>query len=387
MKIALVTPLPLETHGVAYYSHHLLESFLEQGEGWEFLVFATSRTRPHHDPKLKVFPVLETNGDYSARVAREIIESRPNLVHIQHDYEIFGDDARFIDLIESLKTEGIPVILTLHNVEEDQGTGKSKGRFNYQYEIASLADLVIVHHTYPSRRALIKAGLPRRKIKVIRHGTWNYDPDEKIAARRFLGLPEEGIIVGVISTFGPMGDKSFIEAIPYLKEYKERVVFWVAGNSERYGFDADALEKEVFLRKFLNNVIVSDLTVPIHWIKEVFAAPDIILVNMKGEREGTHTIHYALPAKRPILISSESKAKEEVFLFLSKNLLYSPKDPEGLAKRITELSENQLERAFIEKREEEYARKTDWKDIARLHLLLYRRLLKEREYTSLTFVD
>lgn len=385
MKIGLITLLPLDTHGVANYSHFLLKAFLNETKRDEFIVFSTSRTRPHHEDSLRIIPVLETQGDYSPRLANEVSKLRPDILHIQHDYEIFGFDARFLDLLEILKTEGIKTVVTMHSVYENSsrpGYIMNVNIEDYQREIAMLSDLVLVHHGFPARRILIRSGAPQRKIKVLRHGTWNYEKQDKLSARWFLGLPEEDIIISVIASYGPLTDTDFLEAVPFLKNSKKRILFWIVGNSEKYGFDQDALEKYAIMKGYGNNVIVSDIMIPMQWIKQVFSASDIVLIPTRGERESTEVLHYALPALRPAVISEKSMAQEEVDFFISHKCLYHPGDPESLGKLIIEVLEDESFREKISNRMARYSLQTDWRNIARLHLNLYKSLERESIYPT-----
>jgi len=387
MKIGLITPLPLDTHGVANYGHFLLKAFLREAKKDEFIVFSTSRTRPRHESNLRIVPILETEGDYSSRLADEVIKLRPDVLHIQHDYEIFGLDARFLDFLEILRTEGVKTVVTLHSVYDKDFCPLCTGDIDiesYQREMAFLSYRIVVHHGIPSRRILLKSGVPTRKVKVLRHGTWNYEKEESIEARRFLGLPEEDVIIGVISSYGPLTDLSFLDPIPDLRGREKRVLFWIVGNSEKYGFDPDSLEKDAIAKGYGNNVIVSDIMIPIHWIKEVFSAPDMILVPSVGERESTDVLHYALPAGKPVLMTEESRAFEEVAFFISRELLYPKGDTSALTQSILRILEDENFKERIRCRTERYALKTDWNNIARLHLNLYRSIARESMYPSLT---
>ncbi len=385
MKIGLVTPLPLETGGVANYGHFLLKALLEEGGENEFVVFSTNRTRPRHEKSLRIIPVLDTNGDYSSKLADEILKIRPDILHIQHDYEIFGLDARFLDFLEILRTEDVKTIVTLHSVYDKDYCPTCEGDVDiesYQRSMGLLAERLIVHHGFPSKRSLQNMGVPSRKLKVIRHGTWNYERPDTIDARRFLGLPEEDIIIGVIGNYGSFTDMGFFEAIPHLKNYERRVLFWIVGNSERYGFDADAIEKDAILKGFGNNVIVSDIQIPTQWIKHVFTAPDVILIPMRGERESTITLHYALPSGKPVVVLKDSMAREEVAFFISRELFYKEGDTNTLTELIFKLISNENFRNKISCRMRRYGVKTDWSNVAKMHLVLYRSLERERIYPS-----
>jgi len=122
----------------------------------------------------RVYPVFNaTDGDLAEKVFEAMIKFTPDVVHIQHEYGLYGKHmgVNVIPLLYKFKLAGIPVVVTLHTVYED---------FNDKQALITdallrISNAVVVHHDFQkdSLRANIrKSG----KIYIIPHGAREVTP-------------------------------------------------------------------------------------------------------------------------------------------------------------------------------------------------------------------
>jgi hypothetical protein len=98
-------------------------------------------------------------------LGNKILQSTANIVHIQHEFNIFRSNQYYIELLKRLKRYSKKIILmTLHSVFTDHG------RIRFYQKCSKLCDCLIVHQEN-AKQFLVDIGIFPHKIAVIPHGT------------------------------------------------------------------------------------------------------------------------------------------------------------------------------------------------------------------------
>ena len=161
MRIGFVTTYPPIDCGIATYSSYLIEELKKLDH--EIHVISETDARGK-----RVYPVYnKQDPDLAQKIFETMAKINPDIVHIQHEYGLFGPHhgVSVIPLIYKFKLSKIPVISTLHTVYE---------HFSYQQKliieaIISACDAVIVHEDYQKESIYKNIGF-FDNIFVIPHG-------------------------------------------------------------------------------------------------------------------------------------------------------------------------------------------------------------------------
>lgn len=347
--------------------------------------------------KTKIFAINNDSTDiynYSDSVAGQIFSSeiesyinaankinsdeRIKLVHIQHEFGIFGGENgnHLIPFFQVIKK---PVVVTFHSVIPEP-TRRLKHTVQFIMENTKAA--IVMNEM--SKEILEKEyGAEKNKIVVIPHGipqaVFNGGAEEK----EKLGLSGKT----VLSTFGLLGPGKGIEyviqALPGVVKRFPDTIYLIIGathpiirknEGEAY---RNFLKREVGRLKLKNHVKFCNEYLTLAEIISYLKATDIYLSPTLDLRQSVSgTISYALGCGRPVISTCSSYAKNIVTP--GRGVLVEPKHPKDMAKAIELLLKNpglrkqMAHTAYVE------TRHMTWANVALAHFNLY------QEYTNLT---
>ena len=115
MRVGLVSTYPPIECGIATYTQYLNGALRESGNE----TFVMSQ---HGAQGRAVFPVFQAGSpSFATDVFSVSTRMTPDLVHIQHEYGLFGEQrgVAVIELILRYRLAGMPVAITLHTVSEE----------------------------------------------------------------------------------------------------------------------------------------------------------------------------------------------------------------------------------------------------------------------------
>ncbi|MFQ5721049.1 MAG: glycosyltransferase [Candidatus Aminicenantales bacterium] len=170
MKIGMITSyLPLHC-GIATYSSYLIEELRKLGHR----VFIVCHKGGEG---LDCYPVFNYDDpDLAYKAFKTMLKLNPEVVHIQHEYGLFGDQRGMsaIPLAFKFKLSNIPTVITLHTVLPE---------CNYQERIiekalVEVAEVIIVHEQYQKELIKSRVGI-EDKVWVIPHGVRTIEPIPK----------------------------------------------------------------------------------------------------------------------------------------------------------------------------------------------------------------
>lgn len=208
--------------GIATFTEHLLSAVRPLCQQTGVIVIDDDR---HAYNGEVVCEIQEQNFESYKRAAAWVNEQDVDLVHLQHEFSIFGGrcGSWILAFLEELRK---PYVATLHTVSlnpiDDFG--------HVLYEIGRNAEQVIVMS--PASAEILQRfyAVKASKISMIRHGA--PDPLNPQHARQQLGIDENQIVVSAFGLVAPhKGFEYAIEAIAQVVAQHPQVHFYILGQT------------------------------------------------------------------------------------------------------------------------------------------------------------
>ncbi len=271
-----------------------------------------------------------------------------DVIHVQHEYGIFGSGEGLIELIKRLKREGLvkAAVITMHSVwteAKDTSFQRKLGMFD-----------VVITHSYCQLYELKWQGL--NNVRVIPHGTLlNPYIENYSKIRKKLGIVTEkvALIPGFVRK-----DKNVDKVVKAIKEVGYLPL--VAGEVK----DEVDLSGALVINKYLNR----------DELLKLYAASDVIVFfykDHKGVYSVSGALHLALGTFKPIIGTPVPRLIE---LSTVPDLLVN--DVNELKEKLRLLLNN--EEDYIKRMRPlfQYAVETSWDVVAKVHEKLYNRLVE-----------
>jgi 1,2-diacylglycerol 3-alpha-glucosyltransferase len=273
MRIGFVSTYPPLECGIGTYTQYLNTALRDAGNE-TFVISEYGAEGP------AVFSVFRHG---SASFPRDVFSTStrmtPDVVHIQHEYGLYGPQCgvEVVDLILRYRIAGLPVVVTLHTVEE---TLTSAQQLMLKH-IIDECEAVIVHEAYQKETLLKYFGAmnhAKKKIHVIEHGIRELVPIQD--GKRKLDLENKKVIL-LCGYFRPTkGFGTIIDIFPQICEEVPDAVLVVAGKTRNIEFDA--YRRELFTK--LNDSPRADSIeifrgqFPQHTFDTIIAASDVVVL-------------------------------------------------------------------------------------------------------------
>ena len=318
----------------------------------------------------------DVREDYTI-IAQEVnLDSTIELVHIQHEFGLFGGPYGNY-LFDFLKLINKPVIFTFHSVLPDPDDELK----TVVKDLASHAASIFVM-THASVKILEEEyQIESQKIEYVPHGTHLIKWADGEQLKEKYGY--KGRIL--LSTFGLLGSGKSIEtalkALPEIIKHTPEVLYLVIGkthpnniknNTDEYRDYLVGLVEELEISQ---HVIFIDRYVELSELLELLWATDIYLFTSKDPNQAiSGTFAYAMSCVCPIIATSIPHTRE----ILTKDYGYIIKigDSENLAKASIELLSDDKLRKIMSMRAFQKANATIWENVAIIHAKLYNQILK-----------
>jgi len=376
MRVAFVSTFPPVHCGIGEYTHFLVQRMARhESPLYVFSSFGSARRKG----KIHSIPSFEPRSEDFRGLLRAIGEKGPfDVVHIQHEYGIFGKGDGFLEFLEGLRPHAGVICLTLHTVIHSL----DRKLCRYQHTMIDLVDGVFVHSTLGEYELWMQE-VDLRKVFLVPHGTH---------INRF--RPNRRALTEIVGS-GFSADGSFLITVPgflrwdkgittlqvvserIMEEFPDTAII-VAG-----GFQAEGKE----LRQLKAAVAEVDAGFGQVWFtrgflrrKDLFrllASSDAILLPYRewpGHMGVSGILHLAMGTCKPIIASRVPRLVEYTQMF--PELAFVEEDVDGLIKALRYLRENYSEILLeVRKRLLPFLRRTSWEATARRHLEIYRALL------------
>ncbi len=351
---------PIEC-GIATYTQYLVEALRPlNNEVYVVTQFGGEGTR--------VYPAFNANDPGLAdRVFQMMIKFTPDVVHIQHEYGLFGEPrgVNVIPLVYRFKLVRIPVVLTLHTVYEDF----SRNDQMILEALVRAADAIIVHEEY-QKEAILGRIASCENIWVIAHGSRDIEPVP--AAKEKLGLGQDEKPVLICGYFRPnKGLERIVKVFPQIAKKVKESVLVVAGKirQQEYGEYRDEFFRLVNDSAASHRIRVFRGQFPQDTFDTILSAADVVpLPYSKGGQSGI--LANCLALGRPVVVSPEVRALRETVAKAQCGLI--AKDDEELIEDIAQILTDDALRDTLSKKGREYvAKNVSWPIIARQTIDVY----------------
>lgn len=399
MHICFVSTYFPQPCGIANYTHNLADALLSIDQNLSITILAGGDRKPLLTKKFNVLDTFDWDNDYPADIMARVEILRPDIVHIQHEYGIFGLDDRFHRLLAHLHEKGVPSVVTLHTVHTFQSfyVGCARPylrrllkRVNiekYQWKIGALADLVVAHQEAPIRKVLLRQGITPNRVITIPHGTHLATPPDKAETKTMLGVSPGNPLIMAFGYFeSSKNTHLLIEAFHRVRKHIPEARLWL-GAYVRHSNPQTLAYRERCLRlikkyNLENYICVEDRMIPETEVKCVLGAADVVcLVYKEDTRSSSGVLHLAMGLGKAVAASRIPKFNE--LSEVADELLVSPWSVRELSSLLERLISDHSFRNAIEKGVRDYALKTAWPAVAETHLAAYLQLLdtQSKNYT------
>jgi len=371
MRVCYISTYPPIECGIATYTQYLSDAVKKCKK--EVVVISQVGASGE-----RVIPIFSPgDSDISNKIFHIASKLTPDVVHIQHEFGLYGSvhGIQIIDFILRCKIADVPVITTLHTVNENAGRGKHIILEN----IIINSSAIIVHEEY-QKNVLIKNFGFNDKIFVIAHGVRNCNHHPE--AKELLNIKDKKVIL-LAGYFRPTKrfDK-IVKLFPEIVKKTGNAVLLVAGKMRGLEYSE---YQEYFFNLINNSPVKNDIHVlrgqfPQHTFDIIMSAGDVIVLPYeKGAQSGilAQSSAFNIPAVTSDLLSFKLWNEK------SGGGLTAFNDKDYIRHIHNILTDKKLE-IKLKNNIKEYNKDLFWLEIAKKHLLVYEQVINvpygEAEY-------
>lgn len=379
MRVGFISTYPPTECGIATYTQYLTDA-LRRKRTDVYIVSHIGGTGP------QVFPAFDyEDPDLAERAFSTMIRFTPDVVHVQHEFGLYGKDfgVNVIPLLIKFRLVGIPVVTTLHTVYSDPDE-------NHRLILQSIlmnSNLAIVHEDYQLQTLtqafpLLDAG----RIRVVPHGAREVEPVPN--AKQILGLPEGKKVVLLIGYFRP--SKNFelvVDLFPRILERYPDAVLVVAGKIR----GKEHIDYRNMLFRRIENSPVRDHIylirgqLPQQVFDTILSSADVVVLPYKLSSQSGILAH-CMAFARPV-VTSETEAMRYIIDRSGAGLV--ARTPEDFVERIVELLRDESLWQRLSNNAREYVQNViGWSIVADRHLQIYSEVIESPTLESrIIYVD
>lgn len=369
-KILFISTFPPTECGIATFTTDLIHAMSKGvSSSLELIQCDITKTPKSSNSEYKINP--KHKDDY--RSTAEDINKDPKikLVHIQHEFGLFGGDYGNY-LITFLETIKKPVAITFHSVIPNPNI---KLKSFVQLLVSYVSSIFVM--TQKSNEILEKEyQIESNLITYIPHGTHIINYVEPKEIKKKLNL-ENRI---TLSTFGLLGPGKSIEtalkALPDLIKYNPNILYLIIGkthpNNIKDGVDSyrDELKKLVEYHNLNKHVLFINRYMEIKELLDYLKATDIYLFTSKDPNQAVSgTFSYAMSCACPIVATSIPHTRE--VLSSDTGFLIDIGHSRQLSNAIKKLLKNDHLRESMAINAFQKTRESSWENVAVKHINSY----------------
>ena len=367
MKIGIISTYPPLDCGIGTYSSYLIEE-LRRLKNRVYIVC-------HRGGEgLDCYPAFDYNDpDLPHKAFEAMMKFTPDLVHIQHEFGLFGEQKgmNVIPLAYKFKLSHIPIVITLHTVSEKP---------DYEEQIirkalVEIAEAIIVHEEY--QRELIKKHLGHEdKIWVIPHGVRKIKRVSKLKAKEKLGLVGKKIVLLQGYFRRTKNFERVVRLFPKVADDVIDALLIIASAARR---PEDIAYRDEFLELVAESRAKDKIKVLVEPFPEqrfdlILSSADVaVLPYLEGAQSGI--MAHCLAFAKPMVVSSDIQALVDL-IQKSRSGLVAGTDAELKEAIINILTEKDLAKEFSDHARRYVEKHLSWKVIASKHMGAYNEVLK-----------
>ncbi len=318
MRIGIISTYPPIECGIATYTGYLVDALrlIENNEVCVVSQFGGEGKR--------VYPAFHADDpDLADKVFRMMTQFTPDVVHIQHEYGLFGKSkgVNVIPLVYKFKLAGIPLVITLHSVYESF----SREERIILDALIRTADAVIVHEFYQKEALLEQIGSVGN-IRVIPHGA--REIESVPGAKERIGVKEEEKVILLCGYFRPTkGLERIVRVFPLIAARVKEAVLVIAGKTrqQEYSEYRDEFFRQVDTSPVLDKIKVLRGQFPQKTFDTILSAADVVpMPYRRGSQSGI--LAHCLALGRPVVVSPEVRALREMVIRVKCGLIAQDDD-------------------------------------------------------------
>lgn len=378
-RFSVLSTFPPRQCGIATYCYDLLTHLPSLARPGVLALCEEEKNEPANP--INFCLRQHTRDDYLAAAAY-VNRSKTQLVHIQHEFGIFGgaDGSYLLDFLAHLQK---PAVTTFHTVLAKPDPNK----FKIMQQVALQSARVIVMAQRAKEILVDNYGINPDKICILHHGV----PKPVSASRQELKtrLDLEGR--PVISTFGLLGRGKGIEyaiqAVAKAKEQFPNLCYLIIGKThpgvkkhegEDYRYMLMELSRSLGVE---NNIQFVDRFLDKNELVEYLTLSDIYLTPYIGQEQITSgTLAYAVGLGKAVVSTPYVYAQE--LLSHGRGLLAQFRDSDSIADCLIQILSSPQLQAQLEERAGQLGKLMSWDYVAEQHLALYCQVAAEKEQYS-----
>jgi len=403
MKVCIVSSAPPTSCGIANYCIKLVKALCSD-ENFKFIVLADKQKTAYNEASTlnKRFQVVRTwthnSFRYPLEIFRGVLLEKPDVIHIQHEYLVFGAllcSGFFPMLLLLLRLLNKLLIITMHStIPRTRLTKSFFNRYGLRKEFASFGKLfvflvtmaiglfaskVIVHLESAKKTLIMDYKFKQTKVVVIPHGVDTNELNLNLNdAKRKLDLDGKKIILSFGLVRPSKGIEYLIEAMPMVVRRCSRAVLLIVGNYHPY-LTSNGVDYLRLLKNRVHELRLDDKTffvnryVPNEELHLFFSACDVVVFPyIEDDILGTSGALWSIASfKKPVIATGIWRFKEDI-THGENGLLVPPADPASLAEAISFLLSCIEAGKKMGVRLYKKARNNHWDNVAQETIALYK---------------
>jgi len=401
LRVALVSKFPPSSGGESEYFYNLAKSVSNISHAVAVANLEQRAKTLESSGRLRMLRVWQTNHlSYPFRILKACVGLRPNLIHLNHEYLLYGRPAYgalFPFLLILLRLTRAPVVVTMHSVIPREALAKdffkrySWQRFSALKSLLLYAwtKLILILATHiivlseASRNCLVRQyGCPSGKISTVAHGVSNLPLLSKQQARHLLDLEDRPIILNVGFLHEKKGIEYLVRAMStVLKENPKALLVVAGGPHASYAGNIRFQEYVARLRQLVSSldirdsVILRTQTVPVELVPIYLASADVVVLPYLEHFGASGVLAHAIAAGKPVVATRVNPFFESLQDGVNA-LLVNPGNENELAGAILKLINDSGFGEYLAKNLRNSAANLGWGNVANLHLKIYSDLAK-----------
>ncbi len=389
LHVCMVTPYPPRHDGIAIYSSELISAIESLGHSVDVIAHVDSDVGGH-ESQPNVFGIIDiTKPDWERAVFHKIMDLKPDVVHIQHEYGLYANEGDYgisiIDLLFLLFVARIPVVITYHSVYSTL----SREEAIFTSLSLDTVDAGIVHEEF--QKIFLPANLGRipANVYVIPHGAKTAVaedvPDAREAKNRF-GLKGKQVVL-CIGWWEP--NKRFEDVVtiwPDVLEKAEDTALVIAGDA-RPGSPSGLYYKPKLLKAVQESPVRDHIQVitgaftPKEYDTILNLADLVVMPYDRASQSGN--LAHAFALGKPAVVTAVEGLKAEVEASQAGISVPLGSLEDLKAALLLLLRNDELRELFSNRALEYVQRKIGWSIVAKKHVLLYE-IAVQKERMKLT---
>jgi len=373
MHITYISSYVPRKCGIATYTRDLAEESEKSGN--EISVVAMENlVIPNTYSKPVARTISQHNKSDYTRAAASINKSSTEIVHLQHEFGLFGGEGGNYILLLAKKLIK-PLTVTFHTVLLTPSETQKK----IIQELSRLSRRIIVMDEIGKERLVSVYGLNLEDITVIVHGAPIIDKADAQGSKKSIGYPDKFILLANNLLSRNKGIEYGIEAVSKAVKKIPNLLFLVVGEThplvktEEGESYREELAEQVKNLGIEENVVFRNEYVSKEELKTILSAADIYITPYLDPQQITSgTLSYAIGAGKACIATEYIYAKQ--ILKNSKGVLVPFRDSDSIAAALIELFENPQKKLAIETRVGLLSQEMSWFKVAEKHHEVYKKI-------------